>query len=79
MTPPGDLLAPAAWAVLTGLTNLPIVGATKPGQPPAQPGQASVTSRAVNEPLRGSHHAGTVTRVSPNQLTPATELCVTAL
>ena len=52
MTPPGDLLAPAAWAVLTGLTNLPIVGATKPGQPPAQPGQASVTSRAVNEPLR---------------------------
>ena len=42
MTPPGDLLAPAAWAVLTGLTNLPIVGATKPGQPPAQPGQARV-------------------------------------
>ena len=25
------------------------------------------------------HHAITVTRVSPNQLTPATELCVTAL
>ena len=41
MTPPGDLLAPAAWAVLTGLTNLPIVGATKPGQLPAQPGQGS--------------------------------------
>ena len=56
MTPPGDLLAPAAWAVLTGLTNLPIVGATKPGQPPAQPGQASVTSRAVNEPLQGFHN-----------------------
>ena len=41
----------AAWAVLTGLTNLPIVGATKPGQPPAQPGQGSVASRAVNQPL----------------------------
>ena len=27
----------------------------------------------------GYSHAGTVTRVSPNQLTPATELCVTAL
>ena len=34
----------AAWAVLTGLTNLPIVGATKPAQPPAQPEQGSVSS-----------------------------------